>query len=101
MKDTIFLMEKGIWVGTCDVSGTWILNDVLKYRKKKRKKKKKYKNLKKFDPINLPFLTKKVAFLMCLNILAQKRVAVVVPPSNHYRNVSSHFSSQSSQLRIN
>lgn len=48
MKDTIFLMEKG----TCDVSGMWILNDVQK------KKRQKYKNLKKFDPINLIFSNK-------------------------------------------
>lgn len=91
MKDTIFLMEKG----TCDVSGMWILNDV---QKKKDRNIKIWRNL---IQLTSSFLTKKGAFLMCLNILAQKRAAVVVPPSNHYRNVSSHFSSQSSQLHIN
>jgi len=40
MKDTIFLMEKGTWVGMYDVPGMWILNDALKYQKKKKREKK-------------------------------------------------------------
>lgn len=38
MKDTIFLMEKGIQVGMCDVPDMWILSDALKHKKKKERK---------------------------------------------------------------
>lgn len=38
MKDTIFLMKKGTWVGMCDVPGMWILNDALKYKEKGKEK---------------------------------------------------------------
>lgn len=37
MKDIIFLMEKGIQVGMCDVPDMWILRDALKHQKKKKK----------------------------------------------------------------
>lgn len=54
MKDTIFLMKKGTWVGMCDVPGMWILNDALKYKEKgkekgmgEKKNKKKKKNSRK------------------------------------------------------
>lgn len=49
MKDTIFLMKKGTWVGMCDVPGMWILNDALKYKEKGKEKgmgKKKIKRKK-------------------------------------------------------
>lgn len=40
MKDTIFLMEKGTWVGMCDVLGMWILNYDPKYKKIKKRNRK-------------------------------------------------------------